>query len=209
MAEKTKLYPTAPTMDDMDNNHSDRLRLGQIWSIKSDLDTQSDKYRRCTSRYKQAYKVLDSIQYVLEAATALGAGSSLATLTTGVGLPVSIAIGSVTAGVGGLRLINQLIMKKLISKINKHSKLTVLADSKYYSIMLLINKALSDNTIDEKEFEKIMADYQDFKNKKVEYQKLKVTPDNFLEENKKDVTVLVSKLNDLLQKSNVKNGNSK
>ena len=97
-------------------------------------------------------------------------------------------------------------MKKLIRKINKHSKLSVLADSKYNSIMLLINKALSDNTIDEKEFEKIMADYQDFKNKKAEYQKLKVTPDNFLEENKRDVSDLVSKLNDLLQKSNVKDG---
>lgn len=203
MEEKTRLYPTVPVMDD---NRSDRLRVGQILSIKSDLDTQSDKYRRCTSRYKKAYKILDSIQYVLEAATALGAGSSLTTLTTGVGLPVSIAIGSVTVGVGGLRFINQLIMKKLIRKINKHSKLSVLADSKYNSIMLLINKALSDNTIDEKEFEKIMADYQDFKNKKAEYQKLKVTPDNFLEENKRDVSDLVSKLNDLLQKSNVKDG---
>jgi hypothetical protein len=200
MEEKTRLYPTAPQLDD---SRVENFRLSQLWSIRADLHNQLEKYNKCKNRYKSVYKALNYVQYLFETVGTLGASSSIATLMTGVGAPVSIALGSVSAGVGALGLINHVILKKLIKKINKHGNISMLIDSKYHSMMLLINKALNDNTISQEEFERILNDYQDFKDKKSQLQKIKPTnKEDFLD--KKEVNDLVGKLSTLLQKSKAK-----
>ena len=197
----TKLYPA---LDESPN--AENFRLTEILNIRSDLESQIEKYNRCESRYKAVFKILNNFQFGFETVTTVGAGSSVVTLMTGVGAPVSVVLAGLSAGIGGLGFINHLVLKRLLKKIQKHIAILTLTESKLHSINILTNKALTDGKISEQEYSQILEDYTDFKTKKEKLRNLKIhNKKTFLANNQQVITELNDRLALLFQKAGTSN----
>ena len=200
----TKLYPTImeePSAPSLENeNKMEIFRLNQISSFKKDLEADLHTYSNCKTRYKNMFNVLNNVQYGFEIIGAAGATSSIVSFCTAVGMPLSVIFAGVTAGFGALGFINHAIQKRIHRKLEKHTTLATLIESKTYSLNLLINKALMDGKISEEEYRQIDLDFKDYKRKKQELQSKKEKKINFLTENKSEISELNEKLGLLLKK---------
>jgi len=93
-------------------------------------------------------------------------GSGVTTSLTGPGIIVGAPLSAVGGLLGLISASCTVFTKKLTKKVTKHENTIQIAKSKEDSISDLVSKALSDNKIDEKEFEHIMTELH-------KYEKLK------------------------------------
>ena len=99
---------------------------------------------------------------VITAITALEI-SSIATLTTGVGLPISIALASTGLLLGIGSAIVHKTQKIFESKTKKHDKIKTLAESKLDSISNLVSKAIEDTHISHEEYQFILKEIEHYR----------------------------------------------
>ena len=91
-------------------------------------------------------------------ATVISGSGSIAALCTGIGLPVSIALGGVTLCLSIATTITRKTNKLFDTKAKKHDKITVLAQTKLDSVHDTISRAINDGHIDPTEFQRIIQE---------------------------------------------------
>ena len=89
--------------------------------------------------------------------------ASLAALTTGVGIPISIALASTGIFLGLGSAIIHKTHKIFESKVKKHDKIKTLAESKLDSISELVSKAVKDAHISHQEYHFILKEIEHYR----------------------------------------------
>ena len=129
-----KIYPpiypaTAPPDDD-----NQAYRLKKIDELEKLLRSEVDLRDKLTKRFKRRATVTSiSDTSVLAAITTLE-GASIATLITGIGVPISVVLASTGLLLGIGSAVIHKTQKIFDSKAKKHDKIKTLAESKLESI---------------------------------------------------------------------------
>ena len=163
-----KLYPNLPSAPADENDgptfqQSQNYRLKKITELEKFLREEiktRDKLTKDFKRRATASTVSDTS--IITAITLLEI-ASVATLTTGVGIPVSIVLASTGLLLGlGSGIIHK-TQKIFESKAKKHDKIKTLAESKLDSISELISKAIEDTRISHDEYQFILKEIEHYR----------------------------------------------
>ena len=169
----TKLYPVdeiAPLKDLSNSDGGVQFRLKHITELQKFLESEVDLYSRCKRKYASTIKITSTLKTIIDvvatAGSAVGVGLISGGVTSFVGLPVlALSIGTGVFGVG-----NDILLRKLMTKIRKHEAISALADAKLSSVRSLVSKALTDSSISDTEFSHIQENVNEYKHKKREIQ---------------------------------------
>ena len=146
-----QLYPNLPcTITNAEN-----FRLTEISKIEKHIADEVKHYRRVLKKYKKVRKVIHYSVAGLGGATAVLSSGAVATSLTGVGIVVGAPLGAVGALCGALSTGLTVLNKKFEQKVNKRSRIHVLAVVKHDSINSFVSQALDDNRVSDGEFKNI------------------------------------------------------
>jgi len=159
-----KIYPkipSAPTNDDDDQAQSYRLKkIDEAESFLRDEVSKRDTLAKEFKRRANAITISDtSILFTIASLE----GTSIVTLLTGVGAPIS----AVLASAGFLLGIGAAVIHKtqriFNSKAKKHDKIKILGESKLDSISAIVSKAVEDAHISNKEYQLILREVEHYR----------------------------------------------
>ena len=159
-----KIYPdiaSAPEADQQDTSQNYRLKKIEEAEqfLREEIKTRG-KLAKDFKRKSTASTISDTS--IITAITLLEI-ASVATLTTGVGAPISIVLASTGLLLGlGSGIIHK-TQKIFESKAKKHDKIKTLAESKLDSISELISKAIEDTQISHDEYHFILKEIEHYR----------------------------------------------
>ena len=160
MSYSEKIYPEVRSAPP---DESQSYRLKKIDEIEKFLRAEVDYRDNLTKRCKRrATTATISDTSVVTAITALEV-ASVVTLTTGVGIPVSIALASAGIILGFSSVIVHKVQKVFDSKAKKHDKIKTLAEAKLDSISGLVSKAVEDAHISHDEYQFILKEVEHYR----------------------------------------------
>ena len=147
------------------------FRLHKVNDALTQLKNERVHYQKVRKKYARWRSFFYNSSMAVGSLSVIFTGAGVATALTGPGIVVGIPL----SAVGGLMTLITasltVVSKKLTKKISKHEKTIQLVKSKENSISDLVSKALSNNAIDEKEFELIMSDVKKYETLKVDIRK--------------------------------------
>ena len=160
-----KLYPQIPATAPPDD---ESYRLKKIDELEKFLRSEVDLRDKLTKQFKRrATASTISDTSVITAITALEV-ASIVTLTTGIGMPISVVLASTGLFLGlGSGIIHK-TQKIFDSKAKKHDKIKTLAESKLDTISGLVSKAVEDSHIDHQEYHLILKEVEHYRTMKKE-----------------------------------------
>ena len=164
--------------------------LRKIDELEKFLRSEVDLRDKLTKRFKRrAITATFSDASVLAAITALG-GTSIVTLTTGVGMPVSVVLASTGLLLGLGSGILHKTQKIFESKAKKHAKIKTLAESKLDTISGIVSKAVEDSQISHQEYQLILKEVERYRTMKEEIRtKSKKTTDAITAEQREAILI--------------------
>ena len=163
--ETEKIYPTIPPTAPPDD---ESYRLKKIDELEKFLRSEVESRDKLTKRFKRrATAATFSDGSVIAAITALEI-ASIVTLTTGVGMPLSVVLASTGLLLGlGSAAIHK-TQKIFDSKAKKHDKIKTLAESKLDTISGIVSKAVEDSHISHQEYQLILKEVEHYRKMKEE-----------------------------------------
>ena len=138
------LQPTAPPQE--------AYHLGIIESKQKELLKLEVRYKK---KHKKYAKILDRLIWLNATSSGITVASgvsSVATLSTFIGLPVSIPLGAVSLAGAGISGITTVLSKKYQKKLSKVVQLINTVTSALAVFEMNVSKALNDGRVDEREF---------------------------------------------------------
>ena len=163
--ETEKIYPTIPPTAPPDD---ESYRLKKIDELEKFLRSEVESRDKLTKRFKRrATASTISDTSVITAITALEV-ASIVTLTTGIGMPISVVLASTGLLLGLGSAIIHKTQKIFDSKAKKHDKIKTLAESKLDTISGLVSKAVKDSHIDHQEYQLILKEVEHYRTMKEE-----------------------------------------
>ena len=153
--------PTAPIYPELPSEDWQNYRLQKISEIEKQLIKYRDARKALYKKYKRGINFTDAIDTTLISASVIMAGIGLA---VPVMLPLEIA--AIMCGCMGACL--KLVIRKLMSKAQKHYEIKTIGESKLNYVKNLISKALNDGQISAEEFQLVLCEldrYNDLKDK--------------------------------------------
>ena len=175
---KDKVYPELPAIRENpsappvvnggkdDRGHSYRLNI--IRDIQNFLEEEIKKRDAFSKKYFRIANIVNTIDNGLIIITIGAEGTGAVLLSTGVGAPFALALGISGAVTGAISLIGNIFSKKATTKAEKHLKIKTLAAAKLDTIASHISKALTDDFINNEEFNLIMEEMNKYKTMKEE-----------------------------------------
>ena len=163
--ETEKIYPKIPATAPPDD---ESYRLKKIDELEKFLRSEVESRDKLTKRFKRrATAATFSDGSVIAAITALEI-ASIVTLTTGVGMPLSVVLAStgLLLGLGSAAIHKTL--KIFDSKAKKHDKIKTLAESKLDTISGIVSKAVEDSHISHQEYQLILREVEHYRTMKEE-----------------------------------------
>ena len=154
-----KLYPLLPSAPQHDDE-SHIYRLKKIEEVEVFLRAEISERERLYKKFKRHATTTQILDHTLITATVITGSGSIVTLCTGVGLPASIALASVSVILSLTTAITRKTSKLYDTKAKKHDKITVLAQTKLDSIHDTVSKAIEDGHISPEEFQRIVQERQ-------------------------------------------------
>ena len=142
-----KTYPTLPTAPPQEDYH-----WNIIQSKRQGLLKLEEKYKK---KYKKYAKILDRLIWLnasLSGITLASGISSVATMSTFIGLPVSIPLGAVSLAGAGISGVVTVLIKKYQKKLSKVAKLIDIVTPTLAEFEKSVSRALKDGRVDEQEF---------------------------------------------------------
>ena len=163
--ETEKIYPTIPPTAPPDD---ESYRLKKIDELEKFLRSEVESRDKLTKRFKRrATASTISDTSVIAAITALEV-ASIVTLTTGIGMPISVVLASTGLLLGlGSAAIHK-TQKIFDSKAKKHDKIKTLAESKLDTISGIVSKAVEDSHISHQEYQLILKEVEHYRKMKEE-----------------------------------------
>ena len=171
--KERNLYPELPTIREQptapnvinggsdDRGHSYRLKI--IREVQNFLEEEINKRDAFSKKYFRIAKVVNMIDNTLITITIGAEGTGAVLLSTGVGAPFALALGISGVVTGAVSLIGNIFSKKATTKAEKHLKIKTLAMAKLDTIASHISKALTDDFINNEEFNLIMEEMNKYK----------------------------------------------
>ena len=158
--ETEKIYPPIPATAPPDD---ESYRLKKIDELEKFLRDEISIRDSLTKRFKRrATATTFSDTSVIAAITALEV-ASIVTLTTGIGMPISVVLASTGLLLGlGSGIIHK-TQKIFDSKAKKHDKIKTLAESKLDTISGLVSKAVEDSHISHQEYQLILKEIEHYR----------------------------------------------
>ena len=157
MESYREIYPQLPNEGTGEN-----FRLKQCSDWLSLLEKDLQDCEKIYRKYKRARSALLNLSTGSGTLSVALCGGGLGTGLTGVGLPVSIALG-VVGGVCALTSVATASLAKSISnKVSKHEKTVSVCQAKINTIKDVVSKALTDNKISHEEFVLIKSEYEKY-----------------------------------------------
>lgn len=158
-----KLYPEISPTAPPEQEQSQTYRLKKIEEAEAFLRSEVERRDKLAKQFKRrAMATTISDTSLITAITALEV-ASVATLTTGVGLPISIALASTGLILGIGSAVVHKTQKIFESKAKKHDKIKTLAESKLDSISNLVSKAIEDAHISHEEYQFILKEIEHYR----------------------------------------------
>ena len=158
MTDYDSIYPKIPTAPP-----DEIYRLEKVEEIDKFLLDEIDKRDALAKRFKRrATAATISDTSVITAITALEV-ASIVTISTGVGLPLSIALASTGVILGFSSAIVHKVQKVFDSKAKKHDKIKTLAEAKRDSISGLVSKAIENGSISHEEYRTILNEAEHYR----------------------------------------------
>ena len=159
-----KIYPniaSAPTEDEP--QQSQNYRLKKIEEAEKFLRDEVEQRGKLAKRFKRRVIASTITDTSLITAITILEVASVATLTTGVGAPISIVLASAGLLLGlGSGVIHK-TQKVFESKSKKHDKIKTLAESKLDSISNLVSKAIENAHISHEEYQFILKEVDNYR----------------------------------------------
>ena len=183
--ETEKIYPTIPPTAPPDD---ESYRLKKIDELEKFLRSEVESRDKLTKQFKRrATASTFSDGSVIAAITALEI-ASIVTLTTGVGMPLSVVLASTGLFLGlGSGIIHK-TQKIFDSKAKKHDKIKTLAESKLDTISGIVSKAVEDSHISHQEYQLILKEVEHYRTMKEEIRtKSKKTTDAITAEQREEI----------------------
>ena len=147
MESYREIYPQLPIEETGEN-----FRLKQCADWLSLLEKDLQDCEKVYKKYKRARSALFNLSTGSGTLSVALCGGGLGTGLTGIGLPVSVALGAV-GGVCALTSVATASLAKIISKkVSKHEKTVSVCQAKINTIKDVVSKALTDNKISHEEF---------------------------------------------------------
>ena len=161
--------PTAPPVvngENEDRGHNYRLKL--IREIQEFLETEIKNRDYFSKKYFRIAKVVNMLDNALITVTIGAEGTGAVLLATGAGAPFALALGISGVVTGAISLIGNIFSKKATTKAEKHLKIKTLATAKLNTIASHVSKALTDDFINNEEFNLILEELNKYKTMKEE-----------------------------------------
>ena len=183
--ETEKLYPQIPASAPPDD---ESYRLKKIDELEKFLRSEVESRDKLTKQFKRRATALTiSDTFVITAITALEV-ASIVTLTTGIGMPISVVLASTGLLLGLGSVVSHKTQKIFNSKAKKHDKIKTLAESKLDTISGLVSKAVEDSQIDHQEYLLILKEVEHYRTMKEEIRtKSKKTTDAITAEQREKI----------------------
>ena len=165
-----KIYPdiaSAPADEDdrlaTQQEQSQNYRLKKIEEAERFLRNETEKRGKLAKKFKRRTTASTISDTSLITAITLLEIASVATLTTGVGAPVSIVLASAGLLLGlGSGVVHK-TQKVFESKTKKHDKIKTLVESKLDSISNLVSKAIENAYISHEEYQFILNEVEHYR----------------------------------------------
>ena len=151
------------------------FRLTCITQMQHELEQDLAKYSKTKRRYSSAFNTLAYINAGSTTVAGVSAATGVGLLATGVGTPLALPFGVVSLCLELCSLVFSCANKKIKTKLQKHTAIAQLVTAKLSSFRLIISKALTDSNITDDEFNRLQADYDDYKRQKWDQQKRSIT----------------------------------
>ena len=183
--ETEKLYPQIPASAPPDD---ESYRLKKIDELEKFLRSEVESRDKLTKQFKRRATALTiSDTSVITAITALEV-ASIVTLTTGIGMPISVVLASTGLLLGLGSVVSHKTQRIFNSKAKKHDKIKTLAESKLDTISGLVSKAVEDSHIDHQEYLLILKEVEHYRTMKEEIRtKSKKTTDAITAEQREKI----------------------
>ena len=97
--------------------------------------------------------------------------ASVISLSTVIGALASLPLGIVAISTGVISLVSSKVSKLVLKKVEKHERIKLIALSKLSSVNDLVSKALTDEKVNDTEFEIILAEMESYRNHKSQIRK--------------------------------------
>lgn len=169
---RVMLYPELPDTNLSTNpelnpfnrisNDAQGFRLNQISDVKKFFEEEIETRRKLFMKYKKAFDVISGIGHALNAVSLAAGSISITALAGAITAPIGLALGGVTLTTTLFSTVLSFHKKKIVSKIEKHEKISQLAISKLNTINDLVSKALNDSHISSEEFSLIIGEKEKY-----------------------------------------------
>ena len=183
-----KLYPDISPSAPQQENEGQTYRLNKIDEAEKFLRNEIKERDKLTKRNnRRANTATISDTSIVTVITALEM-ASIVTLTTGVGLPVSVVLAStgLLLGLGSIAIHKS--QRIFESKAKKHDKIKTLAEAKLDSISSLVSKAIEDAHISHDEYHFILKEIEHYRQFKQEIRtKSKRKTDSITNEQREEI----------------------
>ena len=155
---REKLYPSLPSAPQPDESHI--YRLQKIEEMEAFLQNEILEHERLYKKFKRYTTSVRIVDHTLITTTVITGGGGLASLCTGIGIPVSIALGSISICLSIATAITRKTNKIYDAKIKNYDKSCVLAQTKLESTHDTVSKAIEDGHASPEEFQRIFQERQ-------------------------------------------------
>ena len=135
-------------------------RLNTIKEIEAFLNTEITERSRLEKKFKNCSSVTSYINYGLTAITIISESGGMASVDTGIGIPISLGLGTISLVSSLTSGIVHKLSKIYYIKMTKHHDITVTAQTILDGIAILISKAIRDASINHEEFQRIVTEKQ-------------------------------------------------
>ena len=159
--EMKEIHPKLPTAPPEDQEQG--YRLQKINEIQAFLEKEVATREALSKKYFRATRIVDNVDTVLIMITLGGGAGGVALLSTVIAAPAVIVIERVALFTVFLSIIGKYSVKKSMSKAEKHEKIKTIASAKLDTIASHISKALSDNKVNDEEFQLILEELEKYK----------------------------------------------
>ena len=153
-----------PPLDDIasapPDDESQIYRLKKIEEIENFFNEEIKQREKLYKKFKRYSTTVVILDHSLIIATVITGSGSIAALATGIGLPLSIALGGVSLCLSIATAITHRTNKIIDAKSKKHDKICILAQTKLDSIHDTVSKAITDGHVDSIEFQRIIQEKQ-------------------------------------------------
>ena len=159
-----KIYPDIASAPDEDGPQQSQIyRLKKIEEAEKFLRDEAEKRGKLAKQFKRRVIASTISDTSLITAITILEVASVATLSTGVGAPISIVLASAGLLLGlGSGVIHK-TQKVFESKNKKHDKIKTLAESKLDSISNLVSKAIENAHISHEEYQFILKEVEHYR----------------------------------------------